>query len=57
MRQDKTTPAPQELTDEKLRAEWERDPKARAEFMNFADFASFAKAQASGKLRILRRPE
>ncbi len=63
MRQDKTTPTrshadttPHELSDQMLRIEFTADPKARAEFMSFADFAAFRRAQASGRVRMLVRP-
>lgn len=39
-----------------LRAEFDRDPKIRDEFMCFEDFAAYRRAEAKGLFRILRRP-
>ncbi|WP_292529507.1 hypothetical protein [Methylocystis sp.] len=45
--------ASHELTNETLRAEFDRDPKIRGEFLCFEDFAAFKRAETKGLFKML----
>ncbi len=46
---------PASLTDEALKAAWEKDPKLRGDFASFAGFAAYARANASGLVSLLSK--